>query len=333
MCENFWGNNNNFQINTEKTDSIHTIMETQCKYLSQLTQNKVCAIFGEVKAGGSFIKSLSCVVDALKFVTGKTALKETVGELSTDELIDANGMYFETKYAFEVYTNTYKLRLFELIMTPTYPIDIIVDEGINNDISNRLSDLENADNKNNCYRIYRENEFCRIIKMVFQNRKVQYIINELVRINDEEALKDSKELSKKIILCEGQTDEIILQALAKKLKCSITTVISDEKNRIPTFLNKIKEKNENSEILVVVNSDGDEDETRSFIEEKVGNDFYELAIINNQIEDWFSFGKADFSKLNLIQSIDTIIENFDIEKKQKEDKAFNTIVEFMRRQP
>ena len=67
------------------------------------------------------------------------------------------------------------------------------------------------------------------------------------------------------------------------------------------------------------------------IVEKIDTHNYELAIINNCIEDWFEPEVADFSKLKLIQSIDTVIENVDFAEISKMHKSFDTVIKFLQK--
>ena len=80
--------------------------------------------------------------------------------------------------------------------------------------------------------------------------------------------------------------------------------------------------------MIVVGSNGDEEKSRIELEKVIGTKG-QIAIINNQIEDWLPINKNNFSKLRLIQSIDELIMQIDFDKLQSEDKAFNTIIEFM----
>ena len=58
-----------------------------------------------------------------------------------------------------------------------------------------------------------KNVFVMYYRKVLQDRKVHYIISELQRrMNHQE-----ESIPRKVIICEGQTDEIILQAIARKL--------------------------------------------------------------------------------------------------------------------
>ncbi|QYX27442.1 hypothetical protein [[Clostridium] scindens] len=67
------------------------------------------------------------------------------------------------------------------------------------------------------------------------------------------------------------------------------------------------------------------------IVEKIGADNYELAIINNSIEDWFMPEVADFSKLKLMQSIDAIIEEIDLAELCNNHESFAKVVEFLQK--
>ena len=84
-------------------------------------------------------------------------------------------------------------------------------------------------------------------------------------------------------------------------------------------------------ILIVVDSDGDVGGTKELIAEKIDDKNYELAIINNRIEDWFMPEVADFSKLKLMQSIDYIIEDVDFAELSKTNESFAKVVNFMQK--
>ena len=81
--------------------------------------------------------------------------------------------------------------------------------------------------------------------------------------------------------------------------------------------------------LIIV--DSDEENTKRVIMEKIGSSGYELAIINNSIEDWFASDVAGLSKLKLMQSIGSIIEAIDFEELGKKHASFKTVVEFIRK--
>ena len=65
------------------------------------------------------------------------------------------------------------------------------------------------------------------------------------------------------------------------------------------------------------------------VTEKIGLDGYEMVIINNSIEDWFMPRVKDFRKLKLMQSIDTIIEETDLNKLREKYESFKKVEEFI----
>ena len=327
---NFWGMDMDSPDELKYTDNIHKIMSEQCNYLYQYTQGKVFAIFGEIKFDGSLIAVARAMSNMFKGVSGISGVQETVAEVSTKELIDANCMYYEKSYGFEICTEKYRFRLFELKLTPVYPVEIIIDEGICKNVETVLARIAIPTQKANGFIINDEDVFCDVLQRILQDKKVRYIISELKRRVQEDT-KEDVVLPNKVILCEGKTDEVILQAIAQKLGCKVTIVVAEGKYNVPKAFDMIRGKNTKSSILILVDSDEDEESTKKVISEKIGPSGYELAIANNSIEDWFASDIAGFSKLKLMQSIGSIIDAIDFEELSKKHEAFKTVVEFMRK--
>ena len=118
-------------------------------------------------------------------------------------------------------------------------------------------------------------------------------------------------MPEKVIICEGQTDEIVLQAIAQKLNQKVTIAVANGKYNVPAFFDSAKGKN----IL-----ENFSDYLPKF-----------KKIINNRIEDWFMPEVADFSKLKLIQSIDSIIEDVDFAELSKTHESFAKVVNFIQK--
>lgn len=328
--ENYWRIDEDLQEDLKYTDNICRIMEEQCKYLFNYTKGKIFAVFDEIKIDGSMIAMAKVMSNVIKGISGIPLLQESVEELSTKNLIDANTMYFDKRYGFEICTERYRFRLFELRMTPIYPVEICVDEGICKNIASTLDRIAIPMEKFNHFKINDEETFCKVLQCILQDKKVRYIIGELRKREQDTVAKEEK-LPEKVIICEGQTDEIILQTIAQKLNQKVTIIEANGKYNVPHIFDAVKGKNTKSNILIVVNSDGNEEETRRMIVEKIDTHNYELAIINNCIEDWFEPEVADFSKLKLIQSIDTVIENVDFAEISKMHKSFDTVIKFLQK--
>lgn len=328
MYKNFWGINTESRDDLKYTDNIYKIMDEQCKYLFKDTQGKVFAVFGEIKLNGTLLTMAKAMSDVFKGISGLTSLQETVDELSTKELIDADSMYIEKNYGFEICTDKYRFRLFELHMTPIYPIEIIVDEGICKNIENILSKIAISTEKDNCFKITDEEKFCEVLQNILQDKKVQYIIRELQKRALEIATIEET-LPDKVILCEGRTEEVILQAIVQKMEKHVTIVTAEGKYSVPAYFDAIKGKNTKSRILIVVDSDGNEETAEKVIREKLGDAEYELAIVKNCIEDWFAPDIEGFSKLKLMQSIGSIIDKIDFGELSKKHESFKKVVEFI----
>ena len=335
MTENYWGDL--LQETVEKTDNIITIMEEQCRFLSEATQNKVSAVFDVVDKKNELIESiLKPILDVTASKCGTFPVlqdKETVGEISIDDRFDASGMFYRKHYAFELYTNTYRYRLFDLILTPSYPIEITIDNGISNDIYEKVIKFKKPNMKNNSMIINSESEFRIVLKHILQNRRVKYIVNQMMKRSDNELIEAKEQTrngaKKKIIICEGQTDEIILQTLARKVERTITTINAGGKQHIPALINSVLKEDQDYDILIVVDSDGDEEGTRSHIQDKIAKEACKIVIINNCIEDMFNIDTAHESKYQIAKSIVSALDDLDIEDKKSQDKSFKAIVDFI----
>lgn len=320
----FWGSNAEMNIEGEYTHNILKIMDAQCEYLSCLTHKKVSAVFGEIKQEGA-IKNIS---NLLRNSMNEISYDyETIGDRPIDGLIDANSIYSEKKYGFEIYTEEYRFRLFELRMNPIYPVTIKIDEGICQSITEQVKNISLIQLNNNSYQIENETEFCEILKMILQNKKVAYIVNELqkrVKKNEKE------EFSNKVIICEGKTDEVFLQALAQKLGCDINIAVADGKDNVPIVFSRISKNRLNTQILIMVDSDGEYEDTKEKIETAIGSKGYELAIVNDCLEDWLDSELNGFSKLKLIQSMGDIVGKINLDEYINKYEGFAKIVSFMK---
>ena len=323
--KNYWNINKDTLEDLEYTDNISGIMEAQAKYLFTYTQGKVFAVFDEMKIDGSLSDNISVMSNAMKVISGVVGFQQKVSKTSADELLDANSMYFDKRYGFEICTEKYRFRLFELRMKPIYPIEIIIDAGICENIKNELDKIAIPMEKSNQYILVDEECFCNVLQKILQDRKVHYIISELQRRMHHQ----EESIPRKVIICEGQTDEIILQAIARKLDKKVTIVVANGKYNVPSVFDAVKGKNDKSEILLVVDSNGEEDETRKMITDDMGSEGYELAVINNSIEDWFMPEVTDFSKMKLIYVIDSILETMDWDSLKENQQSFADVVEFL----
>lgn len=328
--KSFWGFSECEQTALQETNNIFDIMDYQCKELSKHTQGNVFGIFDEIKKDGSLVRTASIIATVLKSVSGAAEITESIGEMSTKDLIDADGMYWKKRFAFEICTEKYRFRVFSMLMTPVFPVVITINDGVCKNIVGRIEPIVKPVDADNSFLIEDEEAFCNVLQEVLADRKVLYIVNELTtRGMLEQSAKEI--LPEKVIICEGQTDEIILHAVAQKMNRSVTIVTANGGYSVPAVFSSVKKKNTQTKILIVVDSDGDEDRVKALMETSIGQAEYELAIINNSIEDWFASGVADFSKLKLMQSIGAILDETDFDELSKKHESFAKVVCFLKK--
>ncbi|PWJ70824.1 hypothetical protein B0O40_0674 [Ruminococcaceae bacterium R-25] len=325
--ESYWILDENLQ--SEYTDNIFSIMNLQCKSLYEKTNGKVFAIFGEIRTDGTLIQMAKNISEVMKVINRKPISGEVIDGISAYERVDVSSMYATKKYGFEVCTETYRFRLFALNISPTYPLEIEIDEEICNSIRDDISGFVLPSNNNNIFKISGDDCFCEVIKRVIQDTKVKYILNELLKKASLEQKNNSK-TPEKIVICEGRTDEIILQAIADKLGKRLTTVVADGKMQLPIVFEHIRKNNKKTKVLILADSDGDEEKTQVALEEKIGNnDMYELAIVNNTLEDWFGDEIKGYSKLKTMQVIDSLVDELDFEKLKANHRSFEAFYEYI----
>lgn len=68
---------------------------------------------------------------------------------------------------------------------------------------------------------------------------------------------------------------------------------------------------------------------KTVVTDDMGSEGYELAVINNSIEDWFMPEVTDFSKMKLIYVIDSILETMDWDSLKENQQSFADVVEFL----
>lgn len=328
--KSYWGFGDQEHTVLQKTDNIFEIMDYQCKELSKYTEGNVFGIFDEIKRDGSLIKTASVIATVLRSVSGLPETTESVGEMSTKDLIDADEMYWKKRFAFEICTEKYRFRVFSMLITPIYPVEITINNGVYKNVASRIDKIAKSSTLDNTYVIETESALCDVLQEILGDRKVLYIVNELM-MQVKVELEAKENLPSKVIICEGRTDETILNAIAQKLKQRVTIVTSNGGYNVPAVFSSVKEKNDQTEILIVVDAGGDESRVKTLIESSIGQAQYELAIINNRIEDWFDSKLTGFSKLKLMQTINSILDETDFSELSKRHVSFAKVISFLQR--
>ena len=326
--KSLWGFEENDQAIFQETTGIFDIMKHQCDELVKYTKGNVFGIFDEIKKDDSLVKTANVLASIMSSISWMPNTSESVGEVSTKDKIDADAMYWQKKFAFEICTEKYRFRAFSMLMTPVFPVSITINEGVCKNIASKLEKIVNPTKTDNTFIIDDESAFCSALEIILSDRKVLYIVRELTKRGYAEQTEREKMLEK-VIVCEGRTDEIVLNAIAQKMNKKITIIASDGEYNVPAVFSSVKAKNTETDILIVVDSDGDENGVRESIEQRIGQERYELAIVNDCIEDWFSHKVSGFSKLKLMQSINTILDETDFNELARRHESFAKVISFL----
>lgn len=156
------------------TGNIQTIMTQQCEYLEAETNGKIKGIFGRINSTWVAIDNAS-----------ENKYHEEFIDPQISQLTDANELYEQgnsSRYGFEVFTEKYKFRVFELKLSSVYPIYAEIDEDIRCDEKDRLDKKFHRvfyDAPGSGIEINSEKDFLELLSIVFSSRKMQYLLWKL----------------------------------------------------------------------------------------------------------------------------------------------------------
>lgn len=325
-----WGNLN-LSDNKETTANIHSIMNEQCMALKERTHNSVLAVFDIKKIevinplNSMALSNITPLIEALEPYS--TVKKESIGNIKFDSLENADSFYNVKEYGFAIYNNDYKFKVFDIKISPVYPVEMLIDEGILKNISDEICNYADYNEKNNCLKIQCESDFCSVLRMILQDKKLHFIIREMINRSHSKKEQKENEDKKRVIICEGKTDERIIRAISHRFECdNVDIVIAGGKKELPIALKKVLSKNYNCPILVLADSDGNTDETQMLFNNIENQNKYKLVIIENCIEDWFSIDKNNFDRLKLVQEIDKV----DFEEIKRKHDSFAKVLDFIK---
>lgn len=152
----------------DSTENVMVIMKQQAQYLKENTNGKVMGKFSRIKNIMVNIAGLAATLSS-----------EITDDNEINNLSDANNLYKSQKYGFEIYNQTYKFRIFEMSLSPLYPISVMIDEGVLEDTQDSLSNCIEKGSTNTAFIIRSDNELLECLKIVFSSKKVKYILYKL----------------------------------------------------------------------------------------------------------------------------------------------------------
>jgi len=135
------------------------------------------------------------------------------------------------------------------------------------------------------------------------------------------------------IICEGHTDEFVLKLLCQKMKRENVRIITANSVRnIPLLANKLMADTPRKKVLLVADSDGNENRVLNMFRNEIKRqDGWRAVIINDSIEDWFGIDRRLY-KGNRGEVMDELVkrvDNANIEKMKKEFESFALFCELI----
>lgn len=153
------------------SDNVFEIMRQQGQYLRESSHQKICGKFCKIKTVNP-LSTMGVVLSAF-------ATKEVLQNDETDSLKDAGDWYKSQKYGFEIYNKSYKFRVLEMIVTPVYPIHLIIDEGITENIQDEICSCAEKSNIANHYLVSSDAQLLDCLRLIFTSKKVRYILYKM----------------------------------------------------------------------------------------------------------------------------------------------------------
>lgn len=171
--ENLWISPD-YNIHDQFTDNIKRILSEQSEYLKKNTDGTVFGKFRVIKE----VNHIPSTVDIASL------LKSEVDDEDTKGLANADDLYDEKRYCYEIYNKTYKYRPFEMHLSPIYPILLIPDGGIWEDEENELKKVALCtDSTKNEVQIDSDEMLVDVLKVIFRSKRVQYIVSRLKELS------------------------------------------------------------------------------------------------------------------------------------------------------
>lgn len=201
MTEDLWGSVDELYEKPIEENRALDILREQAKLISSKTYGAVKGSFSKVeytRLNNGLTTAATILGNASKMVAGERIEVESLPELK-----DFNTKYEKNDYRFEIYNEEYKFRLFLLSYSEEFPIYILADEGIRDEINlPKIKKIEKND----------ELEF--VISDIFASNKVRTVISRM--INNTE-LKNSNA----VIQLLSQNDELSDKEISKELNWNI----------------------------------------------------------------------------------------------------------------
>lgn len=184
-AHNIWAGIIEKPATAESTEGINSFLDAAARDLSDITEGRVYADFCLPKTVQNNFWDLA---DGLSNrVLGMQDLAKNHLESRHAGLKDANELYSKKTFFFEICNSDYRFKVFSLEMTPRFPIEMHLDEGVFDDISNLLDFPGITCGEASEIEVACMDDFKRVFNVLLKSKKLNYIINRLNSLssNDE----------------------------------------------------------------------------------------------------------------------------------------------------
>lgn len=165
------------------TDGIIDFFTEQGKNLTDASGGKITGVFAktsEVNDALSTTYDISGAVEAVANLATAANL-EPIQKLPKLDLRDADDMYKEHDYCFEIRSDAYRFRLFELRFGPLYPATMRVDDGVYSDLAKSSSRFAPTKEGKPCLLTIRDDDdLDNVFLSLLKSKKLNYICNRLM---------------------------------------------------------------------------------------------------------------------------------------------------------
>ncbi len=155
------------------TDNIPDLMEEQCRQLKQASHGRITGRFDRVR-------SLEDIAPKMQSILGRGHL---TGYPPNSNTVDAGELYSPKNYAFEIYSQNYYYRVFEIRLSPMYPVPMRYDEGLlsGDDLSIALPREAKV---GAWFNVNSDLEVMDILGSAIKSRKMQFILSRLLKASE-----------------------------------------------------------------------------------------------------------------------------------------------------
>lgn len=144
------------------------ILRAQAKALSKKTNGKVKATFSKVDYNYGLYSGAYEVLNGLASAMSVYSQKELLEEELANKT-DVNTLLSQSEYKFEIYNDKFRFRVFKVIYSKLYPIDLIIDKGIATELSFEPT-----------ISIGDDSQLKKLLEKIFFSRKIVSIVNSLM---------------------------------------------------------------------------------------------------------------------------------------------------------